>query len=93
MGANARLAEGNCLVGYLVFSCRRARRALSPRGLGSRWLKSKLIASRAATSLGWTSQRVARTATPLSRFARVTISGQRYEVFDNCKGDGMWSRF
>ena len=88
MGANARLAEGSCLVVYLVFSCRRARRALSPSGLGSTWLKSNLIASRSATSFGWRLQRVAKAATPLSRCARDTISGQRYEVFDNCKGVG-----
>jgi len=86
MGANARQAEGSCLVVYLVFSCRRARRALSPRGLGSTWLKSNLIASRSATSLGWMPHKVARAATPLSRCVRDTISGQRYEVFDNCKG-------
>jgi len=88
MGANARLVEGSCLVVYLVFSCRRARRALSPIGLGSTWLKSNLIASRSATSLGWMPHKVARAATPLSRCARDTISGQRYEVFDNCKGGG-----
>jgi len=86
MGANARQAERSCLVVYLVFSCRRARRALSPSGLGSTWLKSNLIASRSATSLGWMPHKVARAATPLSRCVRDTISGQRYEVFDNCKG-------
>jgi len=46
------------------------------------------MASRSATSVGWTPQRVARVATPLSRCVRVIISGQRYEVFDNCKGGG-----
>ncbi len=71
---------------YLVFSCRLARRAVSLIGLGSRWLKSKSMLSRPATSLGWTPQRVARVATPASRFLRATIPIQRYEVFDNCKG-------
>jgi len=32
-------------------------------------------------------------ATPLSRCARDTISGQRYEVFDNCKGGGVCQIF
>jgi len=32
-------------------------------------------------------------ATPLSRCARDTISGQRYEVFDNCKGGGRGQIF
>jgi len=93
MGAKARLAEGSSLVVYLVFSCRRARRALSPSGLGSTWLKSNLMASRSATSLGWRPQRVAKAATPLSRCVRDTISGQRYEVFDNCKGGGRGQIF
>jgi hypothetical protein len=93
VGAKARLALGCRLLAYLVFSCRCARRALSPRGLGSRWLKSKLMASRKATSLGWTSQMVARIATPLSSCARDTISGQRYEVFDNCKRDMVYQIF
>jgi hypothetical protein len=89
VGAKARQANGRRFWVYLVFSCRRARLAVSLSGFGSMWLKSNLMASRTATSLGWTPQRVARVATPLSRFARVTISGQRYEVFDNCKGGGL----
>jgi hypothetical protein len=76
-----------------VFWCRLALLALSLKGFGEMWLKSRLMASRLATSFGRTSQRVARVATPLSRFARVTISGQRYEVFDNCKGVGVCQIF
>jgi hypothetical protein len=51
------------------------------------------MASRRATSLGRTPQRVARVATPLLRCARVTISGQRYEVFGNCKGGATCQTF
>jgi len=36
---------------------------------------------------------VAKAATPLSRCVRDTISGQRYEVFDNCKGGGRGQIF
>jgi hypothetical protein len=92
-GAKVREAQGCRLNLYLAFSCRSARRALSPSGLGSRWLKSKSRSSRLATSLGWTPQRAARVATPLSRCARDTISGQRYEVFDNCKGRAICQTF
>ena len=44
------------------------------------------MASRSATSLGWTPQRVASVATPLSRCVRAIISGQKYEVSDIRKG-------
>ncbi len=49
------------------------------------------MASRSATSLGWTPQRVARVATPLSRCVRVIISGQKYEVSNIRKGGGAIS--